>query len=903
MRLQQALDKKLILVSAPAGYGKTTLLAEWLATVNDPNAWIALDKGDNDMATFWSYLSHALQMVWPPLNNALINDLLPSNYLMLETYLVDLINELDQSNQTIILVLDDYQVIRSQDIHQGITFLINHAPPCFHLVIVTRADPPLNLAQLRGRSQLAELRLIDLRFSHQEIVDFMKTVMQVELSEHEISTLAITTEGWIAGLQLAGLSLQGKENTSAFIENFSGEDRFIMDYLFNEVLNLQPEPIQDFLLQTSLLERLCPSLCNAVMQNKTSQAILDVLEKNNLFLVALDDQRQWYRYHHLFRDLLRNRLNRTPNIDLKTLHQRACSWYEARGEHEIAISHALAAQDYEHMADLLELFSQTIDLQNQQLMFTTWLEMLPDEVIGRHPWLCVLRGWGAYWTGHRGHDQEHWLILAENALQQGDDVTQKMKILGYIAVIRAHIALAHSEISLVMDMGQKALDLLPKNDPMRCEATLALAGAYWAQGEVLKTKKMFVLTREAALQTNYQSMAAGSSVYLGIQQVKQGLLNDAIGSFTEGVRLATLPTGKETPMVGYAYCRLGDVWREQNKLEAAVDHIKRGLFQCQILGQPDFLIDAYLCYARYHLAMGDLDATNEILDIITRITKQTMVDPWIYCWLDDCRIRTWFHENNLEAINFWEQNAGLSLDDPLDYHQDLHHLNLARVLVARHIFLHSTKDFENANVLLDRLQFAARFAGWVHEEIKILVLKAINLSWGGLSETASMNLLHAVILAQPGGYMQVFLDEGKTLCDLFKSLDDLSEDSLRDLLNAISVEVSRPTLEKVKNTISKIYAAFTKPSKVAIVDEEHLLMSQRLILDKINEQPGERLTPREIDVLHLLAQGFPDKKIADLLVITRETVHKHLKNIYQKLNVHSRMEAVIRAQALGLLDD
>jgi LuxR family transcriptional regulator, maltose regulon positive regulatory protein len=902
-RLQQSLDKKLILVSAPAGYGKTTLLSEWLATVNDFTAWIALDQGDNDVGTFWSYLIYALQMVIPSLNIAFTDDLLPSNYLMFETYLVDLINVLDQLNQTIILVLDDYQVVQSQDIHHGITFLINHAPPCFHLVIVTRADPPLNLAQLRGRSQLAELRLADLRFSSQETLDFMKTVMQVDLPVDEISTLAATTEGWIAGLQLAGLSLQGKENITEFIENFSGEDRYIMDFLFEEVLNLLPGHIQDFLLHTSLLERLCSSLCNAVMQNNNGQTILDYLDKNNLFLIALDGQRKWYRYHHLFRDLLRNHLNQTPNIDLQTIYRRACSWYEGEGEFELAISHALAAQDFEHMAVLLEKIVRTLDLQNQQLLFTSWLEKLPIEVIQQHPWLCVYRAWGAYWTGNRMEDQADWLLFTEKAIDNTDNSEEKRKILGYIATIKAHRFLYTKNIPEALDMANTALECLPGWDAMRCEAMIALAGGYWALGDIVQTKMMFGLTRDAALNLNYHSMAAGASVYFGIQQVKQGLLTDAVGSFTEGLRLATLPNGRETPMVGIAYCRLGDVWREKNKLEAAVDVLKRGLFQCQILGQPDFLTDAYLCYARYHLAMGDLGAAHDTLDHVDSIIRQTRVDPWILCWRDDCRIRTWLAEGNLEGINLWEQSCGLSIDDPLDYQQDLHHQNLARVLVARHGLTLSEKDAQDAYVLLNRLQTAARLAGWVHEEIRFLVLNAILFHNRGNFKNAVHNLAHAVILAHPGEYMRVFLDEGEILCGLFKQLCELSDTDLRESLRSITTVINHPTLEKIKNDISVIYAAFTQPSKVALVDRETPIISPRLVIDNPKEPPVERLTSRELDVLHLLARGYPDKKIAETLVITRETVHKHLKNIYQKMDVHSRIEAVVRAQALGLIDD
>lgn len=907
MRLKQALEKKLIMISAPAGYGKTTLITEWLSTINYSTAWISLDKGDNDVGTFWLYLTHALQhalqMECAPLNKVFNNDLLPSNYLMLENCLVDLINELDQLNKTIILVLDDYQVIQSQDIHSSITFLINHAPACFHLVIITRADPPLNLAFLRGRSTLAEFRLADLRFSDQEIFEFMQSVMQLNLSDREISTLAATTEGWIAGLQLAGLSLRGKENTSEFIETFGGEDRYIMDFLLEEVLNLQPEHIRNFLLQTSRLERLSAPLCDALIQDNHSQSILCELEKHNLFLIALDDQRKWYRYHHLFRDLLRNHLSQMQNIDLNAIHHRACCWYESEGEFELAISHALAGQDFEHMAVLLEKIVRTLDLQNQQLLFTSWLDKLPIDVIIQHPWLCVYRAWGAYWTGNLMNDQENWLLYTEKAIEHNGDSEEKQKLLGYLATIKAHQSLFYKNIPEAIDVALEALEYLPKGDVMRCEAMIALAGAYWALGDIHETKRMFALTRDTALNMNYFSMAAGSSVYLGIQQVKQGLLTDAIGSFTEGLRLATLPDRRETPMVGIAYCRLGDVWREQNKLEAAVDCLERGLDQCQILGQPDFLTDAYLCYARYHLTIGDLEAAHEILDHVDSITRQTRVDPWIMCWRDECRIRTWIAEGNQEAINLWGQNCGLSIDDPLDYQQDLHHLNLARMLVARYRFHHSNKDFEYANVLLDRLQVAARLAGWVHEDIRILILKAINFHNVGFSEDANQNLVHAVALAQPGKFMSVFLDEGDILCGLFKSLCDLSDVGLGDFLSRFSAEVKQPALEKIKRTISQIYAAFRQTSTIDKVDLEKELLPPNVMFDIPYEPFGEKLTPREMDVLRLLANGFPDKKIAETLVITRETVHKHLKNIYQKLNVHSRTEAVIRAQALGLFSD
>jgi len=898
-RLQHDLDKKLILVSTPAGYGKTSLISEFLTACQIPTAWLSLDAEDNHPRRFWSYFSQALQGALSKAGKTLPNAFIPDDLSEFVIYGLDLINELDRLNQPIILALDDYHNIKSQRIHDDLLYLLNHAPEGFHLIIATRADPPFPLARLRGSSALAEFRMKDLRFSQEEISEFMQKVMNLDLNKSDLRMLENTTEGWVAGLQMAGLSLHGKPKPTEFIRTFSGENRYVMDFLFEEVFSSQPEVIQAFLLRTSILERLCAPLCNAITQKEDAQENLAYLERNNLFLIPLDDERKWYRYHFLFRDLLKNRLKQDSFEDIQKLHQRASVWYEAQGDLEIAISHALAGRDFDQMAFLVEKIARTLDLQNQQTLFTSWLEKLPVDVISNHPWLCVYRAWGAYWTGHRQNDLEPWLLLAEEAIEKFDDL-QKQPILGYIATIRAHLGLISKDIPLVLQMSQRALDLLPESDEMRSEAAIALAGAYWAMGDVMQTKKAFGIARDEALKINYQSMAAGTTTFIALQQVKQGLLENAILTLQNGLRLATLPDGSEMPMAGFVNCHLGDIFREQNQLEKAAEYLDRGIAQCRRLGQPDLLCDAYICFARYQLTVGELSEVHAILENADQLARESKVDPWILCWLDDCRIKAWLADNNQEAVDSWLETSNLSINNPFDYQQDLHHQNLARVLVVRQILKNSQPLYQEAEMLLNRLQVAAKLAGWVHEEIKILVLKAINDKSAGFSDNAIQNLLHAVILAQPGNFLCVFLDEGEVLFELFKALDNLPNGVLKNGLEHIKPDTHLPLLTDLKVYISRILSNFYWSSDGKLNNQADRIQNTSG-KSALPNSSAERLTGREKEVLYLLAKGYPDKRIAETLVITRETVHKHLKNIYSKLDVHSRTEAVIKAQENKLL--
>jgi len=891
--LQQGLDKKLILISAPAGYGKTTLICEWLLSCNQPTAWVSLDKGDNDPTRFWKYIIAALQNAFFSAGRALPDFITHPNLLNREALLTDLVNELDKLQQPLILILDDYHNIELQSIHGELSFLLENAPANFHLVIATRADPPLLLAKMRARSQLVELRLSDLRFSTQEIAKFLGTVMRLDLSPTDLSLLETTTEGWIAGLQMAGLSLQERKNTSAFIKSFSGENRYILDFLFEEVFHQQSQDIQNFLLQSSVLERFCAPLCNAVTQRENSQVILGTLEQNNLFLISLDDQRKWYRYHHLFGDLLRSHLKQSfTSVEKAVLHQRAIVWYEAENDLDNALAHALSAKNFERAADLIEQIAKTLDMQNQQAELSAWLDELPLEILYMRPWLCVYHAWSCYWTGRR-EEEEKWLQKAEKSIGINTDVddSERQHILGHIASVRAHTALVAENIPSALEMGQKALRLLPERDEMRSEAAIALAGAYWALGDVSQTRQAFEMARSTAMSINYTSMAAGATGFIGLQQIKQGHLQGAKTIFLDGLHLATLPDGSETPMAGFLNARLGDVWREQNELDVASKYLIRGVEQCRHLGQPDILTDAYICLGRYLLAMGDLAGAYEALkkaDIAARYKK---VDPWVLCWLDDFRLRTWLADDKLEAATLWAQSSGLSPDEPLNYQHDLHHQNLARVLVAQGHLSVSGTAIDKATTLLARLQGAAENAGWVHEEIKILIMQAVNYKTQHKDEAAIISLARAASLAGPGGYVRVFVDEGRIMHGLLVTLEKSLRNEWREIQKQLGIRFQDEKLPALLHYIRGLVSAYNYISAIPTGTE-----SVRYI-----EKPVEALSRRELEILTHLAQGFPDKKIAESLVIARETVHKHLKNIYGKLGVHSRTEAIARARELGLL--
>jgi LuxR family transcriptional regulator, maltose regulon positive regulatory protein len=896
-RLNTGSECGFLLVCAPAGYGKTTLLSIWLSQAAFDHTWLTLDESDNDLVRFLTYMAAALEKINPTLGSYLEASLQTSTLPTVEGLLTPLINLLSKIEQPFWLVLDDYHVIHNQTIHQMVAFLLAYRPAPFHLAIATRADPPFPLSRMRARSQLIELRMADLRFSSQEVINFFAQVLDVPISEDDLTLLETSTEGWIAGLQMAGLSMQGRENISNYIQSFSGEDRFILDYLFDEVFQHQSLEIQEFLLQTSILRRLCGALCNEVSLREDSQEILERLERNNLFVIALDNQRKWFRYHHLFSDLLKNRLEKTyPELNHK-LHQRASAWYNKMNYMDSAIEHALTAQDFDNAAIMIEKISSTIDLQIQQPLLISWLDQVPQHILETHPWLCVHQAWGNYWSGRRGLE-EQWLHCAERSIPNiyPAESPEFQRIQGHIAVVRAHTAIINENIPETLKMAEKALNLLPDGDKKRSEAAIALAAVHWARGEVQKTEQCFKMAVDSALESNYPSMAVGCTGYLAIQQIKGGRMQEAIKACQDGLRIATLQEGLEMPIAGFLNVRLGDIWRERDDLDLAWRYLEQGVQQCQLFGQVDILVDAYICMGRYQLAVGDLAGALTSLRKCESILEKTKVDPFVSCWFDEFRINTWLAEYNWNALQHWKDTCGLELDDPLSYQYDLHHQNLAKVLIAQGIQHKSTRHHEQALTLLTRLHQAAFQAGWVHEEIKISVMQAVNYHMLHNPEAALLSLGRAVMLAEPNAYLRIFLDEGSLMQRLLEKLDAHLISNTNNLQHRLGISSREKDLMMLSTYISRLISAFSKSTGLS------------RITSHLTTQPAqgalalfEALSPREMEVLGLLAQGLADKQIAEKLFITRETVHKHLKNIYSKLDVHNRTSAVARARELGLI--
>jgi len=889
--LSLGIERGFVLVSAPAGYGKSTLLSAWLGQVDLAYAWLSLDARDNDLARFLTYLASALRTIDPSIQQCFDNGLDLNAQPDIETLLTPLVNRLARPGPPFCLILDDYHVIQDQAVHQVVNFLLEHRPPPLCLVIATRADPPLPLARLRARGALLELRQADLCFTTQEAGDFLSYTMGLQVSPDALEHIAARTEGWIAGLQMAGLSLQGRADISSFVRSFSGENRFILDFLFDEVFRRQPTELQDFLLQTSILERLCGPLCDAVTLRQDSHSLLETLEHNNLFVIPLDEQKEWYRYHHLFADLLKSQLLHTNPKGSPLLHQRASAWYTERQDLENAIAHALAAPEYECAASLIEQVLQNIDLINRQPLLASWIDSLPREILVAHPWLCAHRAYGYYWTGRR-EEAEAWLQKAEESsettFEAGSDKLRRIQ--GFIASVRAHTALAAENIPCVLEMAHKALNLLPEGDMMHCTTAIAVGVAHWAMGDVHQSEQAFHKARMAALKAR-PSMVVAPVCYLGIQQVKQGRLQDALATFYDGLRLATLPDGREAAIAGFPNTRLGDVLRQRNELALALQHLQRGVAQCTCLQQVDFLADAYVCLGRYQLASGDLEGTLASLEKAERLARQARIDQWVLYWLDDLRLRAWLAAGDLHAADLWAKNSGLSPDGPFSYLYDLHHQNLARFLVAQSHLAQSKNAHERAAVLLDRLQAAAHTAGWVHEEINIRVLQAVNNQVHGKTEPALHSLARALCLAQPGGYVRIFLDEGEIIQSLLTMLGPRLKNGQQTNLN-----ISQPQRTPLAGYVAMLLSAFA-PGE-AQTRPAHDLLPGHPILGQTLVEP---LSSREWEVLRLLARGYSDKKIAETLVIAPETVHKHLKNIYGKLDVHSRTEAIARARQLGLL--
>jgi LuxR family maltose regulon positive regulatory protein len=915
--------RKLTLVSAPAGFGKTTLLSEWVHGVTTARdgyppgretslrvSWLSLDRGDNDPVRFWAYVVTALQTVTPDLGMAALDMLQSSAFETgvppLEAMLTSLINDLalhtdGDGHAQCVLVLDDYHLITSQQIHDTLVYLLDNAPPQLHLAVAGRADPPWPLARVRARGELTEVRASDLRFTPDEAAAFLNDLMGLGLSAQDIDVLGSRTEGWVAGLQMAALSMRGRD-VHAFVKTFGASNRFVLDYLVEEVLDRQHADVRAFLLETSILERLTAPLCDALVAEakgqadrtvRSSQETLEFLERANLFVVPLDDERRWYRYHHLFADLLRGRLMQTQPDLVAALHLRASAWHEENGLVAEAVEHALAAGDVQRVVHLVEDRALDMIHHGELTTLTRWLDALPQDIVRVQPWLCVAYAWALAYSGELDAaepllcDAERALAASSGEAKEADPKRSDARLAGHMAAIHGYCALLRGDIPGGVQFAREALEYLPEEDlATRSFAALILGSMLGLSEKVDSGIEVLSQALDTIRAAGDRRLAILGLCELAVLQTRQGQLHDAAATCREALQLAEAHasrSGQQPPAVGFAHIRLGAVLYEWNDLEASLDHTTRAIELFRQWGQKDGLLIGSVGLANLLCALGDVDgalvAIREAGEIAGDLT-------WYQEGISAFEVRLQLVKDgsseSLLRASRWVQESGLSDESDLVVDDCLKYVQGARLLLA--LGKDGGRTLEEALRLLTRFLQMVEEVGATRYVIKALALQALALQAQGDQEQAVSALLRALALGEPGGYVRSFVDEGKPMQRLLRTI--------ADRLSAIS-----PRQSAVSATyVHRLLAAFDVsplPAGRSILEPGTPIVQPDTLV--------EPLSKRELQVLRLLATSLSAPEIAQELYVSRNTVRTHVKHIYEKLGVHSREQAVERATALGLL--
>ncbi len=852
----------LTLVSAAAGFGKTTLLTEWFASDggDESTAWLSLDARDNDPVVFVSYLVAALQAVAPDVGASALS-LLRSSPSALEAVVATLVNDLDLLDRDIVLVLDDYHVIESTELHEAVEFLLEHLPPQLRLVVASRSDPPFPLARWRARGELLEIRVADLRFTADETSAYFSDAMGLELTAENIEALDARTEGWIAALQLAALSLQGRGDVDAFIDCFAGDDRFVVDYLVVEVLERQPEDVRNFLLQTAILGRLTGSLCDAVTDGAGGTAMLDALDRANLFLIPLDDRRHWYRYHHLFGDVLRARLLGEIPERVPELHRRASAWYDDRGDLREAIGHAIAGDDPESAARLIELAAPAMQQARQEATLRHWLEALPHDLFETRPVLSATFVGARMASGDPAgvepllQGAEEWLEGRGGTSPIVFDRDGFARLPAQLAMFRAALALLAGDIAGTISHADRIVQLADPSDHLLLGGATALTGlAHWAVGELEPARLCYAEAVQHFIDARYIPDVLGCSLALGDIQVGQGRLDGARSAFEAGLAQARDQPG----LRGTADMHVGlsELFLERNDLDQAARslHVSRELGDHA--GLPQHAHRWRVATARLLAAQGDLAGALELLDEAEPLYDTDFSPP--VRPIPALRGRIHLAQGDLAAARRWATEQGVTVEDELDYVHEFEHITLARTLLAAG----DDRSTDAAVSLLDRLLAAAERGERTGSVVEILVLLALAHQARGDRPAVARAVETALVRAAPEGYVRVFVDEGVAMTALLRS--SAQHGAAGDHARRVLAAGSR---------------APRTPSRTGLVDE---------------------LSARELDVLRLLRSDLSGPDIARELVVSLNTVRTHTKNIYAKLGVNNRRAAIRRAAELGL---
>jgi LuxR family transcriptional regulator, maltose regulon positive regulatory protein len=864
-RLNDALSLgcKVTLISAPAGFGKTTLVSEWIASCERPAAWLSLDEGDNDPARFISYLVKALQTIQAGIGEGLLAALQSPQPLQIETILTTLINEISTIHENFLLVLDDYHSIDSQPVDQSLVFLIEHQPPQMHLLIATREDPDLPLARLRARGQCTELRAADLRFTPTEAAEFLNRVMGLALSDEDIAALEARTEGWIAGLQLAAISMRGNQDAAGFIQSFTGSHRFVMDYLLEEVLHQQSESIQAFLLRTSVLERMCGALCDTILPDPSvpGQATLEYLERTNLFIVPQDNERRWYRYHHLFGDLLRKRLGQslTPG-GIAELQLHASQWYENNDLMLEAFKHAAAANDVERAERLMESKKMPLHLRGTASAILDWLESLPKTVLDSRPALwwsqAAMKLIIGQFMGVEEKLQATEAALAMAALPGTglDDTTRDL--IGRIAAARANLAIIYSQAETIMVQARRALEYLDLNNlSVRAMATRSLGYAYYIQGDLAEAGRAYAEAYSLAQAAGEIIDTSLASIRLGQVQESENQLRVAAETYQRVLPLIDEYSPHNAPVV---YLGLARIYYEWNDLDAAEKFGEKSL---QLARQYDQVVDRLVLsevfLANLKLARGD--ATGAMRNVL-QAEQTSRLKNYTYRLPDIAynRARIHLYQGNAdEAAQLAQQNVMPLMQ--------------ARVLIAQ-------GNTSEALALVEPQRQQAEAKRLPQRLLLVLAVQSVVLFAQGEKDKAVQVLTEALALAEPGGYIRLFLDEGEPMRLLILDFRSRIEKQARGGHTLIEY-------------VNKLLAAFEAEKRDG--EEKPALAPAGPLI--------EPLSQREVKIIQLIALGLSNREIGERLFLALDTIKGHNRKIFDKLQVQSRTEAIARARELGLL--
>jgi LuxR family maltose regulon positive regulatory protein len=833
--------RKLTLISAPAGYGKTVMVSDWLQASGLPVAWLSLDELDNDPNRFMAYLIAAIQSFPVEFGKSIQAMIQTPQPPPMEVLLTIFLHELDSLPSLVNLVLDDYHAITNIAIHRQVSFMLDHLPGCVHLVILTREDPLIPVSRLRVSNQVLEIRQDDLRFTIAEIEDFMHRAMRLELSGSDLVALERRTEGWIAGLQLVALSLRGLRDKSSFIQGFTGSNRYILDYLIEEVFNRQSGEVRDFLLHTAVLDRLCGSLCDAVCQRTGSGRLLESLEQANMFIVPLDHGRSWYRYHHLFLELLRHQMDvAAPAIDRAALHSRACQWFEAEGYLGEAIQHALQAQDWGKAAGLVGLASDRMFRQGEIVTLTGWLEQLPRQIILSQVNMCMIYAWVLLLAGK--YEQ------ARPVLERAEELAQPGTVqLGQVATAQAYLARSVGDNPRVIERSRLALDLLPEASLSdRGNLLMNVGMVYWHDGRLDEAESALVDAQEMALKSANLYSQLTCEIFLARTLASRGKIQESAQKYP-----SIISRGPQVPVIALAYCDLASLNYEWDQLEQAEHWLRQGLELSRNLKNVEFEIAGLLLQTDQFLAHQDWDAAMRVSDQAYKLAGEFSAKFKARCAA--CQARVAIATGDLKSAAYWLEQAS----EDVDPHSFYRFIGLVRptLLIAR-------GEMQQAAEQLERCYEIASSSGWGYAQVAVRVLQTLAAQDHA---SALEYLADALKRAQPEGYIRTFIDAGIGLVPLLR---DAAQRGV------------------VPGYAGRLLASFGTKTAAPIASKSVLV---------------EPLSERELEVLRLVTAGFSNREIASKLFISPGTAKTHLHNLCGKLGVRNRTEAAMKARELGIV--